>query len=335
MALLVILTRVTLLFIFLFITESRWSPFLPLHEPPLPPVVQCPIYLPLILLTWLQHPSRLFMSFPVSPQPNLSYPTCLDFGLSLQGLSKSPHTWQLADAESVMGVRHSEGAVGRFWRPEVLGSTVTPGAGGSKKRSRKVRNDVVTLGMGTLPKQDVAKMLSKTLKVSNRALSFFFQCRPLIFCSSLFHVRLKLSRRPYNPRQQFTRSLSTFLTPRRLLFLADPFALLYSAPQLIMALSRTSVFALTTTPLFLGPRQPSLVLLRLFRMHFKSKLLPLRVPRPITRPTLAFVSPSGVMPMRTDQPPSVVPSKMPRAPARSLTMRLQYILLGSTASAPS
>jgi len=84
-----------------------------------------------------------------------------------QGLSKSPHTWQLADTESVFGVRHSEGAVGRFWRPEVLGSTVTPGAGGSKKRaSRKVRNDVVTLGMGALPKQDVAKMLAKSLKVN-------------------------------------------------------------------------------------------------------------------------------------------------------------------------
>ncbi|KAF8591827.1 hypothetical protein K439DRAFT_1325868 [Ramaria rubella] len=84
----------------------------------------------------------------------------------VSGLSKSPHTWQLADAESVLGVRHSEGAVGRFWRPEVLGSTVTPGAGGSKKRSRKIRNEVVTLGMGALPKQDVAKMLSKTLKLS-------------------------------------------------------------------------------------------------------------------------------------------------------------------------
>ncbi|KAF8516154.1 DENN domain-containing protein [Hysterangium stoloniferum] len=85
----------------------------------------------------------------------------------VSGLAKSPHTWQLADVESVLGVRHSEGAVGRFWRPEVLGSTVTPGAGGSKKKgSRKVRNDVATLGMGALPKQDVAKMLSKTLKLS-------------------------------------------------------------------------------------------------------------------------------------------------------------------------
>lgn len=65
-----------------------------------------------------------------------------------------------------MNVRHSEGAVGRFWRPEVLGSTVTPGAGGVRKKSRKARNDVATIGMGAIPKQDVAKMLSKTLKVN-------------------------------------------------------------------------------------------------------------------------------------------------------------------------
>jgi len=66
-----------------------------------------------------------------------------------------------------MGLRHSEGAVGRFWRAEVLGSTVTPGAGGTvKKKSRKSRNtEVATTGVGALAKQDVAKMLSKTLKV--------------------------------------------------------------------------------------------------------------------------------------------------------------------------
>lgn len=79
-----------------------------------------------------------------------------------------------------MGVRHSEGAVGRFWRPEVLGSTVTPGAGGSKKRSRKVRNDVVTLGMGALPKQDVAKMLSKTLKVYITHSFSSIDCSPVL-----------------------------------------------------------------------------------------------------------------------------------------------------------
>ncbi|KIJ26929.1 hypothetical protein M422DRAFT_191607 [Sphaerobolus stellatus SS14] len=93
-----------------------------------------------------------------------SLPLCSLYVVS--GLAKSPHTWQLADTESVMGLRHSEGAVGRFWRAEVLGSTVSPGAGGStKKKSRKAR-EIATLGAGALSKQEVAKMLSKTLKLS-------------------------------------------------------------------------------------------------------------------------------------------------------------------------
>ncbi|KAG5221906.1 AEX-3 domain-containing protein [Salix suchowensis] len=34
------------------------------------------------------------------------------------------------------GLHHSDGAVNRWWRPEVLGSTVSPGAGGGKKKKR-------------------------------------------------------------------------------------------------------------------------------------------------------------------------------------------------------
>ncbi|GJJ09686.1 hypothetical protein Clacol_003910 [Clathrus columnatus] len=109
--------------------------------------------------------SRSVPNIPASHAPHTAS-TPLASLYVVSGLAKSPHTWQLADLESVMGVRHSESAVGRFWRPEVLGSTVTPGAGGTRKKSRKTRNDVATLGMGALPKQDVAKMLSKTLKLS-------------------------------------------------------------------------------------------------------------------------------------------------------------------------
>ncbi|KAJ2927123.1 hypothetical protein H1R20_g9966, partial [Candolleomyces eurysporus] len=54
----------------------------------------------------------------------------------VSGLPKSPHTWTLADPDSVMGLHHSEGAVNRWWRPEVLGSTVSPGAGGGKKKKK-------------------------------------------------------------------------------------------------------------------------------------------------------------------------------------------------------
>ena len=233
-----------------------------------------------------------------------------------------------------MGVRHSEGAVGRFWRPEVLGSTVTPGAGGSKKRNRKVRNDVVTLGMGALPKQDVAKMLSKTLKVW--AVLPFLHCSVyLAFFSSRFLVRLRLLRQPCSPRRQFTRSLSTYPTLLLLLFLAEPFALPFLVPQQIMAPSQTSVFVRTTTPSSPDPPQHFLDLRRLSRMLSKSKLPLHQAPQPITLHTLASASQSGATPTMTAQPLSAVPSKMPLAPVRSLTTRLPFIPPGNTASAPN
>ena len=88
----------------------------------------------------------------------------------VSGLPKSPHTWTLADPDSVLGLHHSESAVNRWWRPEVLGSTVSPGAGGSKKKKRGAKNDEVMKGAGALSKQEVGKMLSKALKVSLLAL---------------------------------------------------------------------------------------------------------------------------------------------------------------------
>lgn len=83
----------------------------------------------------------------------------------VSGLPKSPHTWTLADPDSVLGLHHSEGAVNRWWRPEVLGSTVSPGAGGGKKKKRGKGEEVVK-GAGALSKQEVGKMLSKALKVN-------------------------------------------------------------------------------------------------------------------------------------------------------------------------
>jgi len=81
----------------------------------------------------------------------------------VSGLPKSPHTWTLADPDSVLGLHHSEGAVNRWWRPEVLGSTVSPGAGGAKKKKRGKGEEVIK-GAGALSKQEVGKMLSKALK---------------------------------------------------------------------------------------------------------------------------------------------------------------------------
>jgi nicotinamide N-methyltransferase len=89
----------------------------------------------------------------------------------VSGLPKSPHTWTLADPDSVLGLHHSESAVNRWWRPEVLGSTVSPGAGGGKKKKRG-KNEETLKGAGALSKQEVGKMLSKALKVSTTKLSY-------------------------------------------------------------------------------------------------------------------------------------------------------------------
>ena len=82
----------------------------------------------------------------------------------VSGLPKAPHTWTLADPDSVLGLAHTEGAVSRWWRAEVLGSTVSPGVGGGKKK-RKGKETEILKGAGALSKQEVAKMLSKALKV--------------------------------------------------------------------------------------------------------------------------------------------------------------------------
>jgi nicotinamide N-methyltransferase len=91
----------------------------------------------------------------------------------VSGLPKSPHTWTLADPDAVLGLHHSEGAVSRWWRPEVLGSTVSPGAGGGKKKKKNTKGESteVLKGAGALSKAEVGKMLSKALKVRY---SFFF-----------------------------------------------------------------------------------------------------------------------------------------------------------------
>ncbi|KAI0047828.1 hypothetical protein FA95DRAFT_1540779 [Auriscalpium vulgare] len=84
----------------------------------------------------------------------------------VSGLPKAPHTWTLADPDSVLGLAHSEGAVSRWWRAEVLGSTVSPGAGGGKKKKRAKGDTEILKGAGALSKQEVGKMLSKALKLS-------------------------------------------------------------------------------------------------------------------------------------------------------------------------
>jgi nicotinamide N-methyltransferase len=86
----------------------------------------------------------------------------------VSGLPKSPHTWTLADPDAVLGLSHSEGAVARWWRPEVLGSTVSPGAGGGKKKKKTNKGETEILkGAGALTKPEVGKMLSKALKAGS------------------------------------------------------------------------------------------------------------------------------------------------------------------------
>ncbi|KAJ7597034.1 DENN domain-containing protein [Mycena floridula] len=87
----------------------------------------------------------------------------------VSGLPKSPHTWGTSDPDSVHGLSHVEGAVNRWWRPEILGSTVSSGvssvsASSSSMVSRKKKS--AAQGGQALSKAEVSKMLSKALKLS-------------------------------------------------------------------------------------------------------------------------------------------------------------------------
>nr|GAT44186.1 predicted protein [Mycena chlorophos] len=100
-----------------------------------------------------------------APAPTPLNPTSTLSSLYVvSGLPKSPHTWSLADPDAVLGLSHSESAVNRYWRPEVLGSTVSPGVGGTKKKKRG--KEEISKGAGALSKAEVGKMLSKALKLS-------------------------------------------------------------------------------------------------------------------------------------------------------------------------
>ncbi|KAG8935927.1 hypothetical protein FRC02_005682 [Tulasnella sp. 418] len=118
-------------------------------------------------------PQRVSEHTPRSNNPDNANATPLTTLYLVSGLPKSPHTWTLADSDSVSGVHHSEGAVGRWWRAEVLGSTVTPGVGGKKKGKRNPRGTSSANagiesaeGKAGLAKGDLGKMLSKSLKLS-------------------------------------------------------------------------------------------------------------------------------------------------------------------------
>ena len=148
--------------------------------------------------------------------PSLNPTTPLTSLYVVSGLPKSPHTWTLADPDSVLGLHHSEGAVSRWWRPEVLGSTVSPGAGGGGKKKRRGKAEEIIKGAGALSKQDVGKMLSKALKVSAYIpfLTMYMHTNRFI-CSYRSHVKLKLSllHSSLRPPSTPSPSLSLLLVP--------------------------------------------------------------------------------------------------------------------------
>ncbi|UZJ56941.1 hypothetical protein CBS101457_006261 [Exobasidium rhododendri] len=105
------------------------------------------------------------------------------------GLPKDPSVWTLAEEDCVAGVHHAEGAIGRFWRPEVLGCSICPtpaevlskrvpevpkesgaskwsgrDSGGKKPSNPKFIE--MTDGRGGVEKAETARVLSKALKLS-------------------------------------------------------------------------------------------------------------------------------------------------------------------------
>ncbi|OJA18722.1 hypothetical protein AZE42_01245 [Rhizopogon vesiculosus] len=99
----------------------------------------------------------------------------------VSGLPKSPHTWTLADPDAVLGLSHSEGAVARWWRPEVLGSTVSPGAGGGKKKKKTNKGESAEIlkGAGALSKPELSftrevEIIASTLQPASTIHTFTF-----------------------------------------------------------------------------------------------------------------------------------------------------------------
>lgn len=128
----------------------------------------------------------------VPPSPSFSPTMPLASLYVVSGLPKRPQTWTLADPDAVTGLTHSDGAVNRWWRAEVLGSTVSPGVGGGKKK-KTMKGTETTKGPGALSKHETAKMLSKTLKVRESQVCFWRILLPLSDCSransALLHAR--------------------------------------------------------------------------------------------------------------------------------------------------
>ncbi len=118
------------------------------------------------------------------------------------GLPKDPSVWTLAEEDCVHGVHHADGAVGRFWRPEVLGCSICPSpselrasadadaaklsgsatgkedrpssllngkSGSNSKDGKKPVNPKfleMSDGFGGVEKAETARVLSKALKLS-------------------------------------------------------------------------------------------------------------------------------------------------------------------------
>ncbi|KAJ1026926.1 hypothetical protein NDA16_002219 [Ustilago loliicola] len=109
------------------------------------------------------------------------------------GLPKDPAVWTLAEEDCTNGVHHIESAVGRFWRPEVLGcsicppvnpldeglkSPLSPGSisdkkeakasawGSDKKSASNPKFIEMADGRGGVERAETARVLSKALKLS-------------------------------------------------------------------------------------------------------------------------------------------------------------------------
>lgn len=106
------------------------------------------------------------------------------------GLPKDPSVWTLAEEDCVTGVQHMNGAVSRFWRPEVLGCSICPSPSEvlghspgktsdnhenkwdgtaeteGKKSTQSPKFIEMSDGRGGVEKAETARVLSKALKLS-------------------------------------------------------------------------------------------------------------------------------------------------------------------------
>lgn len=85
--------------------------------------------------------------------------------LSLQ-LPKAPSMWTTTEEDSIQGTLHAEGALPRFWRPEVLGCSVSAAHTSANDKAKAGKFVELSNGAGGVDRILTSNLMAKALKLS-------------------------------------------------------------------------------------------------------------------------------------------------------------------------